>query len=87
MFLELVILVSVMSTVWECTDSCVKKFRCVLAIYLMTVLSSSYGIIMDCAINSLGHGNNVVDGINATYKHYLKLKMKLIGKLESNGTA
>ena len=27
---------------------------------------------MDRAINSPGHGKNAVDGINATYKRYLK---------------
>ena len=37
-----------------------------LATYLMTVLSSSYGIIMDRAINAPGHEKNVVDGLNAT---------------------
>ena len=63
---ESVILVSGMSTVWEVTDGCAKKYRCALDIYLMTVLSSSYGIIMARAINAPGHRNNVVDGINAT---------------------
>ena len=38
----------------------------------MTVLSSSYGIIMDIAINEPVHGNNVVDGINAADKRYWK---------------
>ena len=65
-------LVSGMSTVWEDTDGCAKKYRCALTIYLMTVLSSSYGIIMDHAMNPPGHGKNVVDGLNATDKHYLK---------------
>ena len=55
-----------MSTVWEDTGGCAKKYRCTLAIYLMTVLSSSYGIIIDRAINAPGHGNNFVDGLNAT---------------------
>ena len=55
-----------MSTVWENTGGCEKKYRCALAIYLMTMLSSSYGIIIDRAINAPVHGNNVVDGINAT---------------------
>ena len=35
---------------------------------LMTVLSSSYGNIMDHAMNAPGRGNNVVDGLNATEK-------------------
>ena len=32
-------LVSIMSTVWEDTDDCANKYRCALAIYLITVLS------------------------------------------------
>ena len=61
-----------MSTVWEDTDGCSKQYRWALDIYLMTVLSSLYGIIMDRAINVPGHGKNVVDGINVTGKRYLK---------------
>ena len=41
---------------------------------------------MDCAINVQWHGKNVVDGLNATEKRYLKGKMELMGKLESNNT-
>ena len=41
---------------------------------------------MDRVINALGHGNNVVDGLNATDKHYLKKQLNLIDKLESNNT-
>ena len=32
----------------------------------MTVLSSLYRKTMYCEINAPGHGNNVVDGLNAT---------------------
>ena len=39
---------------------------CTLDIYLTTVFSSSYGIITDRTINAPGHGNNAVDGLNAT---------------------
>ena len=60
------------STVWEYTDGCANQYRCTLAIYLMTMLSYSYGIIMNRAINSPGHEDNVVDGLNATDKCYLK---------------
>ena len=61
-----------MSKVREDTDGCAKQYMCALAIYLMTVLSSSYGIIMDREINAPGHGKNVVNGLNATDKLYLK---------------
>ena len=53
----------------------------------MTVLSYSYGIIMDCTINAPGHGNNVVDGLNAMDKRYLKGEIELIGRLESDDTS
>ena len=75
-----------MSTLWEDTDGCANKYRCALTIYLMTVLSSSYGIIMDRAMNAPGHGKNVVDGLNATEKHYLKGGKELMVKLASNNT-
>ena len=52
----------------------------------MTVLSSLYGIIMDFAINTPGHGNNVLYGLNATHKRYLKEEMELMGKLETKDT-
>ena len=60
-------LVSGKSTVWEYTDDCENQYMCALSIYLMTVLSSSYGVIMDRAINAPVHGKNVVDGLNTTY--------------------
>ena len=34
------------------TNGCATQYICDLDIYLMTVLSSSYGIIMDRAINA-----------------------------------
>ena len=48
--------------------------------------SSSYGIITDHAINEPGHGNNVINGINATGKRYLKGKTGYMDKLASNDT-
>ena len=69
---ELVILVSGMSTVWEYTDVCSKQYRCAFSIYLITVLSYSYVIILYLAINSPVRGNNAVCGINSMCKCYLK---------------
>ena len=67
-FLESGKIVSGMSKVWEDTDGCENQHMCDLVIYLMTVLSSSYGIIMHRAINAPVHKNNVVDGLNETYR-------------------
>ena len=36
---------------------------------------------MDRAINAPGHGNNFVDGLNATEKWYSKEQMEFIGKI------
>ena len=58
------ILVPFMSKVWEDTNGCSKQYICDLATYLMDMLSYSYDIIMDCAMNALGYGKNVVDTIN-----------------------
>ena len=74
---------SVTSTVWEDTDGCSKQYKCDLSIYLMTVVSSSYGIIIDSVINVHGHINIGFGGINTTDKRFWS-RIELIGKLASN---
>ena len=81
------LLLSGISTVRDEINICAKKYKCAFDIYLITVLSSSYGIIMDRAINALVHVNIFVDGINETDKLYLKEQMKLIGNLANNDTS
>ena len=58
-----------------------------LDIYLMILLSSSYGIILDRAINAPGHGKNFFYGLYAMDKRYLEGKMEPIGKLKINDTS
>ena len=60
------------STAWENTGGCTKQYKYALGIYLMTVLSSIFGIIIDFVINVPGCENNIVDGIDATDKQYFK---------------
>ena len=64
-----------MSIVWEDINSCANQCMCALAIYLMTLLSSEYGIIMNLSIDAPGHGNICFDGINVIGKHYFKGRM------------
>ena len=71
----------------EDTDGCAKQHRHDLVIYLTTVLSSSYDIIMYRAMNEPGHGNNVVDGLNKMEMSYVKEKMELFSNLSSNNTS
>ena len=75
---------SVISTLWEYANGFEKEYRCALDIYLITVLLSSYGITMYCAIYSPDRGHNAVDGPNETENLYLKEQMECIGKLASN---
>ena len=72
------LLVSGMSTVWLNTNSCAQQYMFYLDTYLITVLSSLYGIIMYCAINAPGNGNNVVDVMNATDKRFSKGKWNFL---------
>ena len=61
-----------MSKVWEDADGCANKYRCALAIYLMAVLSYSYGIIMNSEVKAPDNVKNVSDGLNAIDKRYFK---------------
>ena len=56
---------------WDQTDGCAKQYRCSIAYYLMTYLSSSYKTVLDRAVDTPGHGKDVVDGFNAVQKRYL----------------
>ena len=55
-------------TMWDETDGCSKQYRCSSAYYLMSYLSKSYQIVLDRAVDTTGHGKNVVDGVNAFQK-------------------
>ena len=53
----------------------------------MTVLLSSYGIIMDRKINATCHGNNVVGVLNATEKLSFQIsRVSIIGSMEYGKT-
>ena len=56
---------------WDQTDVCTKQYRCSIAYYMMSYLSKSYQIDLDRAVDTPGHGKDVVDGFNAVQKRYL----------------
>ena len=60
-----------MSTIWENTDGCVEQYRCASALYLMSVMSQYYSVIIDRGISATGHGKEVVDGLNDIAKRYI----------------
>ena len=56
---------------WDQTDVCAKQYRCSIAYYLMSYLSTSYQIVLDRAVDTPGHGKDVVDGFIAVQKCYI----------------
>ena len=43
----------------------------------MSYLSTSYQIFLDRAVDTLGHGKDVVDGFNAVQKQYLATSLRM----------
>ena len=62
------ILTTSLSTIWENTDGCAEQYRCASSLYLMSVMSQCYYIIIDQGISAPGHGKEVRDGLNAVDK-------------------
>ena len=62
---------TLLSTIWENSDGCAEQYRCASALYLMSVVSQCYSIIIDRGISAPGHGKEVGDGFNAVDKRYI----------------
>ena len=60
-----------LSTIWENTDGCAKQYICAFSLYLMSVMSQCYFIIIDRGISTPYHGKEVVDVINDVDKRYI----------------
>ena len=72
-----------LSTIWENTDGCAKQYRCASALYLMSVMSQTYSIIIDRGISAPGHGKELVYGLNAVDKCYI---YQLMSKVQLPGS-
>ena len=59
------VLTTSLSTIWENTDGSTEQYICASAMYLISVMSQTYSIIIDRGISAPGHGKEVVDGLNA----------------------
>jgi hypothetical protein len=57
------------TTILDHSDGCSKQYRCGTALYLLSVISSQYGVTVDRMIGAPGHGKDVVDALNATTKN------------------
>ena len=56
---------------WDQTYGCAKQYRCSIAYYLMSYLSTLYQTVLDRAVDTPDHGKDLVDGFNAVQKRYL----------------
>ncbi len=54
------------------TDGCAKQYRCATALHLLSMLSAKYNITIGRAVAAPGHGKDLIDGLNAVDKMYLK---------------
>ena len=66
------------------TDGCAEQYISASAMYLMSVMSQTYFIIIDHGISAYGHGKEVVDGLNDVDKRYiyqLMYKVQLPGSV------
>ena len=51
-------------TIWGNTYGCSEQYICASALYLMSVITQTYSIIIDRGISAPGNGKEVVDGVN-----------------------
>ena len=61
---EKTLLTTSLSKIWENTDGCAEQYICASEIYLMSVMSQCYSIIIDRGISAPGNGKEVGDGLN-----------------------
>jgi hypothetical protein len=71
-------------TVFDDTDGCSKQYRSGTALFLLTLLAVSHGVIIDRAVGAPGHGKDEVDGLNAVDKQFISKKMSQATMPEEN---
>ena len=62
-------------TLWCNYDGAANQYRCANALFYISFLATNYWIGINRAISAHVHGKDVVDGLNAVDKNYLKMIM------------
>ena len=65
-------------TIWESTDGCCKQYYCGATLFFKSIISTNINSIVDRMIGVTGHGEYVVDRINAYDKRCLMRKIYMI---------
>lgn len=63
-------------TVWQKTDGCGKQYRSSKALYLLSLLSSTHGVVIDRMIEVSGHGKDAADGLGGLIKRFLRARFQ-----------
>jgi hypothetical protein len=53
-------------------DGCAKQYNCATAVHLLSMLSVKHNITIKQAVAAPGHGKDLIDGLNAVDKMFLK---------------
>ena len=69
---------------WK-NDGYAEQYICASALYLMSVMSQCYSIIIDRGISAPGNGKEVVDGLNNVDKCYIYI-YQLMSKVQLTGS-
>ena len=77
------LLTTTLITIWENTDGCAEQYKCASTLYLFSVMSQCYSIIIYRDISAPGHGKEVVDRLNAVDKRYI---YQLMSKFQPPGS-
>ena len=59
------------SVLYGNTDGCAGHYRCATDLFLLSILSQPYNMIIDSDISAPGPGAEVVDGLNATDERFI----------------
>ena len=65
------VLTTYLNKIWRNTDGCAEHNRCASALYLMSIMSQCYSIMIDQGISAPWHGKEVVHELNDNDKHYI----------------
>ena len=60
------------TTLWEETDGCAKQYSCATAMYLLSLISVRFNIVIDRTVGAPDHGKDIVDGLNSADKAFFK---------------
>ena len=66
------------SNIWENTDGFTEKYICATALFLLSILSHVYNILIDRGGVAPGHGKYIVYGLKANHKMFLSTVMKTV---------